>query len=209
MLIGYARVSSPEQRLDLQLDALGRAGCERLFTDQASGGRQERPALIAAKSHLRRGDTLVVWKLDRLGRSVRHLVELVAELEQAGVHFASLTDGIDTATPAGRFFFHVMAALAEMERDLIRERTKAGLQAAKARGRLGGRRPKLSPQQLAHAKKLLADPETTGAEVAETFGIARSTLYRSIGRRPGREMRRTGRPVVSSGRADQGAEDAA
>ena len=184
MQIGYARVSSPDQRLDLQLDALKRAGCERLFTDQASGGRPDRPGLLAARSHLRHGDTLVVWKLDRLGRSVRQLVELVATLEAAGIHFASITDGIDTATPAGRFFFHVMAALAEMERDLIRERTTAGLRAAKARGRLGGRRPKLTAQQLAHAKKLLADPETTGAEVAKTFGIARSTLYRSIGRRP-------------------------
>lgn len=184
MLIGYARISSADQRLDLQLDALQRAGCERLFTDQASGGRHDRPGLTAAQSHLRRGDTLMVWKLDRLGRSVRQLVELVAALEREGIHFASITDRIDTATPAGRFFFHVMAALAEMERDLIRERTRAGLHAAKARGRLGGRRPKLTPQQLAHAKKLLEDPETTGAEVAETFGVARSTLYRSIGRRP-------------------------
>ena len=121
MLIGYARVSSADQRLDLQLDALKRAGCERLFTDQASGAGHERPGLTAAQSHLRRGDTLMVWKLDRLGRSVRQLVELVSALERDGIHFASITDRIDTATSAGRFFFHVMAALAEMERDLIRQ----------------------------------------------------------------------------------------
>lgn len=133
----------------------------------------------------------MVWKLDRLGRSVRQLVEFAAELESLGIHFASLTDGIDTATPAGRFFFHVMAALAEMERDLIRERTSAGLRAAKARGRLGGRRPKLTAQQLAHAARLLSDPETTGAEVAKTFGIARSTLYRALDRRGVRAARRS------------------
>ncbi|WP_374471200.1 recombinase family protein [Phenylobacterium sp.] len=209
MQIGYARVSSADQRLDLQMDALTRAGCERLFTDHASGGRADRPGLLAAQSHLRRGDTLVVWKLDRLGRSVRQLVELVATLEADGVHFASITDGIDTATPAGRFFFHVMAALAEMERDLIRERTTAGLRAAKARGRLGGRRPKLTAQQLAHARKLLADPDTTGAEVAETFGVARSTLYRSIGRRPRGRSRTKITSDVSSGPAALGDGDAA
>lgn len=184
MLIGYARISTGEQRLDLQLDALKRAGCQRVFEDQASGGRTTRPGLDAARSHLRTGDTLVVWKLDRLGRTVRQLVDMVASLQSQGIQFVSITDGIDTSTPAGRFFFHVMAALAEMERDLIRERTKAGLSAAKARGRLGGRRPKLTAQQISHAKRLLADPTTTGAEVAETFGIARSTLYRSVGRKP-------------------------
>lgn len=184
MLIGYARVSTGDQRLDLQTDALRRAGCERLFTDQVSGGRGQKPGLDDAQSHLRPGDTLVVWKLDRLGRSVRQLVELVGELATRGIHFASITDGIDTSTASGRFFFHVMAALAEMERDLIRERTTAGLQAAKARGRLGGRRPKLTPQQLQHAKRLLQDSGTTGAEVATTFGVSRSTLYRSLGRRP-------------------------
>jgi DNA invertase Pin-like site-specific DNA recombinase len=154
-----------------------------VFTDQTSGGRGVRPGLEGARSHLREGDTLIVWKLDRLGRSVRQLVEFVSTLQQAGIHFASLTDGIDTSTPAGRFFFHMMAALAEMERDLIRERTKAGLSAAKARGRLGGRRPKLTAQQVAHARRLLEDPATTGAEVASTLGVARSTLYRTIGRR--------------------------
>lgn len=168
--------------LDLQVDALKAAGCERVFTDRAGGGRVDRLGLKAAMSHLRSGDTLLVWKLDRLGRTVRQLVELIAELQSMGFEFASLTDGIDTSTPAGRFFFHVMAALAEMERDLIRERTKAGLVAAKARGRLGGRPPKLTPQQIRHARKLMADPETTAADVAATFQVARSTLYRSLSR---------------------------
>ncbi|WP_374451858.1 recombinase family protein [Phenylobacterium sp.] len=180
MHIGYARVSTTDQRLDLQLDALKRAGCERIFTDQASGARNDRPGLEGATSHLRAGDTLVVWKLDRLGRTVRQLVELASQLEGRGVHFASLTDGIDTGTAAGRFFFHVMAALAEMERDLIRERTKAGLEAARARGRQGGRPRKLTARQVSHAAKLLADPETTGSDVAQTLGVARSTLYRAL-----------------------------
>lgn len=183
MLIGYARVSTTDQRFDLQTDALERAGCERIFTDHGSGARGERPGLLDAQSHLRRGDTLVVWKLDRLGRSVRQLVTLVAELEARGINFASVTDGIDTSTSSGRFFFHVMAALAEMERDLIRERTLAGLRAAKARGRFGGRRPKLTSQQVIHAKRLLQDPKTTAIEVAQTLGVARSTLYRALGRR--------------------------
>lgn len=183
MLIGYARVSTGDQRLDLQVDALQRAGCERIFQDAVSGARIDRIGLEAAQSHLRAGDTLVVWKLDRLGRTVRQLVDLVAALQAKGIQFASLTDGIDTSAPAGRFFFHVMAALAEMERDLIRERTKAGLSAARNRGRLGGRPPKLSAQQIAHARRLLAQPDVTGTDVAKTFGVARSTLYRSIGRK--------------------------
>jgi len=186
MLIGYARVSTADQRLDMQVDALERAGCERIFSDYASGRRADRAGLEALRSHLRPGDTLVVWKLDRLGRTVRQLVEMVAELNCAGINFASVTDGIDTSTPSGRFFFHVMAALAEMERDLVRERTRAGLSAAKARGRVGGRKPKLTKQQLTHARRLLDDLTTTGAEVAETLGVSRSTLYRSLARTPGR-----------------------
>jgi DNA invertase Pin-like site-specific DNA recombinase len=182
MLIGYARVSTGEQRLDLQVDALRGAGCERIFTDQSSGGRTERAGLEAAMSHLRAGDTLFVWKLDRLGRTVRSLIELVADLQVRGVEFASLSDGINTGTATGRFFFHIMAAMAEMERELIRERTRAGLAAAKARGRLGGRPPKLTVQQLNHARRLLADPLTTALEVAQTLGVARSTLYRALSR---------------------------
>ena len=180
MLVGYARVSSADQNLDLQLDALKRAGCERVFTDQVGGARDNRPGLAQALSHLRPGDRLVVWKLDRLGRTVRQLVLFAESLKAQGVEFGSLTDGIDTSTPAGRFFFHMMAALAEMERDLIRERTCAGLAAARARGRRGGRHPKLTQHQLAHAQRLLADPAVTVTEVAATFKVARSTLYRAM-----------------------------
>jgi DNA invertase Pin-like site-specific DNA recombinase len=197
MFIGYARVSTADQRLDLQIDALTKAGCERIFTDHASGGRGDRMGLADALSHLRAGDTLVVWKLDRLGRSVRQLVDFTSQLEARRIHFASLTDGIDTGTAAGRFFFHVMAAMAEMERDLVRERTVAGLAAAKARGRLGGRPSKLTAQQIGHAKRLLADPEISGAEVARTLGVARSTLYRSIERPAGVARKRYRRPSSS------------
>jgi DNA invertase Pin-like site-specific DNA recombinase len=185
VLIGYARVSTRDQSLDLQLDALARAGCERVFSDEASGARPDRPGLAQALSHLRGGDTLVVWKLDRLGRTVRQLVGLVDELRARDVAFRSLTDAIDTSTPAGRFFFHMMGALAEMERDLVRERTSAGLAAARARGRKGGRRPKLSARQVAHARRLLDDPGTSVTDVAASLGVARSTLYRALDARKG------------------------
>ena len=180
VLIGYARVSTTDQTLDLQLDGLHREGCERVFSDKAVGARGDRVGLRQAPSHGRAGDALVVWKLDRLGRTVRQLVTFVEDLKARGIEFRSLTDGIDTSTPAGRFFFHMMAALAEMERDLIRERTAAGLAAARARGRLGGRRPKLTPSQLTHAQRLLADSAVTVTDVATTFKVARSTLYRAI-----------------------------
>ena len=134
MRIGYARVSTRDQNLEMQLDALDKAGCKRIFTDKLSGAQVERPALQEALSHLREADTLVVWKLDRLGRSVKGLVDLVNELETREVHFQSITDGVDTKTPAGRFFFHVMASLAQMERELILERTRAGLEAPGAKG---------------------------------------------------------------------------
>ncbi len=172
-------VSTADQNFDLQHDALKRAGCVRIFEDKASGSRTDRPGLADALSHLREGDILVVWKLDRLGRTVHQLVEFVATLQSRSVEFKSLSDSTDTSAPAGRFFFHMMAALAEMERDLIRERTNAGLAAAKARGRQGGHRPKLSAQQLAHARRLLQDPGTTACEIADTLGVARSTLYRA------------------------------
>lgn len=183
MLIGYARVSTADQNLDLQLDALEKAGCGRVFKDRQSGAVVKRPGLDEALSHLRPDDTLVVWKLDRLGRTARQLVVFVADLQTRGVSFQSLTDGIDTTTPAGRFFFHVMAALAEMERDLLRERTRAGLTAAKARGREGGRPPKLSDEQLAHAERLMTDPKVSHASIARTLGINRSTLYRTLARK--------------------------
>jgi DNA invertase Pin-like site-specific DNA recombinase len=145
MRIGYARVSTDEQSLDLQLDALKKAGCKRVFTDKASAAKGERPGLADAVSHLRSGDVLVIWKLDRLGRTVKGLVELVADLQERGIQFRSLTDGIDTTTPAGRFFFHVMASLSQMERELLAERTCAGLDAARRRGRVGGRKRRMTP----------------------------------------------------------------
>lgn len=174
-----ARVSTDEQDLALQLDALENAGCERVFTDKASGATNNRPGMAQLLSHLRPGDSLVVWKLDRLGRTVKGLVDMVADLEGKGIQFRSLTDGIDTSTGAGRFFFHVMAALAQMERELIAERTRAGLAAAKARGKLGGRKPKMTEAKVSAAKKLLLSG-TRPKDVAENLGISIPTLYRWV-----------------------------
>jgi DNA invertase Pin-like site-specific DNA recombinase len=153
MLIGYARVSTQDQNLELQTTALHKAGCKRIFEDRVSGSRAERPGLAQATESLRGGDTLVVWKLDRLGRSVKHLVDLVGELQQQGVQFKSLTDSIDTGTASGRFFFHVMASLAEMERELIVERTRAGLEVARQLGRKGGRKRQMTESKIKSAKK--------------------------------------------------------
>lgn len=178
MLVGYARVSTEDQNLELQLDALKQAGAENVFTDKVSSVKN-RPGLEEALAYVRQGDVLVVWKLDRLGRTVKGLIDLVASLQERGVQFRSLTDGIDTSTPAGRFFFHVMAALAEMERELIRERTNAGLAAARARGRQGGRKPKMSESKLAAAKQLL-DAGRPAQEVADNLGVSRATLYRGL-----------------------------
>lgn len=179
MLIGYARVSTADQNLALQYDALKAAGCERIFEDKISGSRAERVGLNQAMDMLRKGDTLVVWKLDRLGRSVGKLVETVEKLEKQGIDFKSLTDSIDTSTPSGRFFFHVMASLAQMERELIAERTKAGLEAARLLGRKGGRKRKMSESKLESAKKLLASG-IPPKEVAKNLGISVPTLYRWI-----------------------------
>lgn len=177
MRIGYARVSTEDQNLTLQTDALTMAGCERLFQDQMSGTRADRPGLRDAMSHLREGDTLVVWKLDRLGRGVKGLVDLVAELAERKVHFQSLTDQIDTSTPAGRFFFHVMASLAQMERELIVERTRAGLEAARRQGRVGGRKRRMTESKVESARQLLASGVAPG-EVAQNLGVSVPTLYR-------------------------------
>jgi DNA invertase Pin-like site-specific DNA recombinase len=174
MRIGYARVSTRDQNLELQLDALNRAGCQRIFTDKLSGAGVERPGLSEALSHLRETDTLVVWKLDRLGRSVK---DWWNELEARKVHFQSITDGVDTKTPAGRFFFHVMASLAQMERELILERTRAGLEAARCAGRVGGRKRRMTDGKLQAAKKLLASG-TTPNEVAHSLGVSVPKLYR-------------------------------
>ncbi|EBE5634945.1 recombinase family protein [Salmonella enterica] len=153
--IGYIRVSTNDQNTDLQRNALISAECEQIFDDKMSGAKANRPGLKRALKALKTGDTLVVWKLDRLGRSVKNLVTLIAELHERGVHFQSLTDSIDTSTPMGRFFFHVMSALAEMERELIVERTNAGLAAARAQGRVGGRRSVLQPDQIAQINRLI------------------------------------------------------
>ena len=180
--IGYARVSTDEQELNLQTDALEHAGCHELFTDKTSGAKSQRPGLDQALSALQEGDVFVVWKLDRLGRSIRDLIAFVDQLHEQGVQFCSLTDSIDTTTPAGRFFFHVMAALAEMERDLIRERTRAGLEAARARGKKGGRRP-ISPKdpKVRAAKKMHEDKSLSISEICSTLDISRTTFYRYVG----------------------------
>ena len=179
MLIGYARVSTLDQHLDLQIDALSKAGCSRLFEDKMSGSRAERPGLAKALEMLREGDTLVVWKLDRLGRSVKNLVDLVGQLHRQGVHFKSLTDAIDTGTPSGRFFFHVMASLAEMERELTGERTRAGLEVARQLGRKGGRKRKMTNSKIESARKLLASGMPP-RDVAKNLGVSVPTLYRWI-----------------------------
>lgn len=178
MLVGYARVSSNEQNLDLQVDALETSGCAKIFSDKLSGAQQKkRPGLENALSHLRTGDTLVLWKLDRLGRNVKGLIELVETLQAEGINFYSITDGINTSTPAGRFFFHVMASLAQMERELLVERTKAGLAAAKERGRVGGRKRIMTPSKLEAAKKLLCEGMPP-KDVAQNLGVSIPTLYR-------------------------------
>lgn len=179
MLIGYARVSTQDQNLDLQIDALTKAGCKKVFDDKISGSRAERPGLAKALEMLREGDTLTVWKLDRLGRSVKNLVDLVGELHKQGVQFKSLTDAIDTGTPSGRFFFHVMASLAEMERELTVERTRAGLEVARQLGRKGGRKRQMTDSKIESAKKLLANG-VPPRDVAKNLGVSVPTLYRWI-----------------------------
>ena len=183
MLIGYARVSTPDQSLDLQRDALLAAGCDpnHLYTDVASGAKADRPGLEAALHYLRAGDTLVVWKLDRLGRSLTHLIDTVRRLDARGIGFKSLQEHIDTTTPGGKLVFHVFAALAEFERDLIGERTKAGLTAARARGRKGGRKRALTPKQIALARSMKADPHNSIADICATLKISKRTLYRYTG----------------------------
>lgn len=179
MLIGYARVSTQDQNMDLQRTALAKAGCEKIMEDQISGARAERPGLTRALGDLRAGDTLVVWKLDRLGRSARNLIDLVSSLQARNVQFKSLTDAIDTGTPSGRFFFHVMASLAEMERDLAIERTRAGLEAARKFGRMPGRKRVMTESKVASARKLLNNG-TPRREVAEHLGVSLPTLYRWV-----------------------------
>ncbi|WP_394065490.1 recombinase family protein [Alcaligenes sp. WGS1538] len=179
--IGYARVSTDDQHLDLQRDALMQAGCGVIYEEAASGKSAARPELEQCRKALRVGDTLVVWRLDRLGRSLPDLVHVVNDLEQRGVGFESLTEKIETSSAAGKLIFHVFAALAEFERGLIRERTHAGLAAARARGRVGGRKPKLEEKQVREIKALLRDPDIQVSEVARRYGISRTTLYKYAG----------------------------
>lgn len=177
MLIGYARVSTDDQNLDLQRDALQAAGCERVFEDMVSGARADRSGLTTLMSMLRAGDTVVIWRLDRLGRSLKNLIELVERLEATKVGLRSLQENIDTTSSGGKLVFHLFGALAEFERNLIRERTQAGLVAARARGRMGGRPKRLDPAKLALALKLHRERNHTVEEICKMMGISKSTLY--------------------------------
>lgn len=182
-IIGYARVSTDDQNLDLQRDALLKAGCAVIYEEKASGkNATERPELDHCRKALRAGDTLVVWRLDRLGRSLKDLVQIVSELELQSVSFQSITEKIETSSAAGKLIFHVFASLAEFERNLIRERTKAGLEAARARGRTGGRKPVLSDKQLREIRLLLSDPDNQVQDIAKRYGVARSTIYKYVSR---------------------------
>jgi DNA invertase Pin-like site-specific DNA recombinase len=177
---GYARVSTLEQNADLQRDALAGAGCWRVFTDHVSGYRDRRPQLDLLLGQLRSGDTLVVSRLDRLGRSLRHLIDITNDLAEREVGFRSLTENIDTTTAGGRLIFHVFGALAQFERELVRERTLAGLHAARARGRHGGRPTIMTPDKLAAARRMYEQRELSGEQIARALGVSRSTLYRAL-----------------------------
>ena len=180
MKIGYSRISTSDQNLDLQTDALNKEGCSQIFSDTASGAKTDRPGLEEALSFLRKGDTLVVWKLDRLGRSLKHLIDVINQLNDRGIYFKSIQESIDTSTSGGKLIFHVFGALAEFERDIIRERTMAGLKAARARGRKGGRPRVMDDKIIAMAKALMADHSNSVKDVCQTLGISRSTLYRCL-----------------------------
>ena len=179
--IGYARISTQDQTLALQQDALAKVPCDRIFTDTASGAKTDRAGLTEALSQLRKGDTLVVWKLDRLGRSLKNLIEVALDLEKRGIGLRSLQEQIDTTTPGGKLVFHVFGALAEFERDLVRERTQAGLSAARARGRVGGRRPVLTGKKAEMALAMYRSRALPVAEICKTLGVSRTSLYRLIG----------------------------
>ena len=182
MIIGYARVSTQDQNPQLQLDALNVAACEQVFHEPATGTFRDRPELTTCLRTLRKGDSLVVWKLDRLARSLKDLVEIIHDLNQSGVGFRSLTESIDTTSSGGRLVFHIFGALAEFEHSLIKERTIAGLAAARARGRKGGRRPALSSTDVRKAAAMLSDPKITKTEVAKHFSVSRVTLNAALAR---------------------------
>jgi DNA invertase Pin-like site-specific DNA recombinase len=181
MRIGYARVSTGDQNLDLQLDRLEEAVCEKIYEEQISGAASERPKLDRCLEELREGDTLVVWRLDRFGRSLKDLVSKMEALEEKGVDFVSLTEGIDTTTAQGKLTFHIFGALAEFERELARERTMAGLKAARERGRVGGRPPALDEEEIPQVQSLMRNEEVSTSDICERFDISRATLYRYIG----------------------------
>ena len=180
MNIGYARVSTQDQNLALQQDALAAAGCEKTFTDTLSGSKADRPGLTDSLSHLRSGDVLVVWRLDRLGRSLKQLIEVAQDLEKRGIGLRSLQEQIDTTTPGGKLVFHVFGALAEFERDLVRERTNAGLTSARARGRVGGRKPVLTGRKAEAALALYRDGKTPVTDICATLAVSRSAFYRFL-----------------------------
>jgi hypothetical protein len=177
MNIGYARVSTLDQNLDLQIDALTKIGCDKIFQEKITGTKSDRPKLLEAINYARAGDVIVVWKLDRLGRSLKHLLSLTSDLEKRQIGLRSLHENIDTTTPTGKLVFHIFASLTEFEKDIIRERTKAGLEAARSRGRTGGRPRKLTPKQQDMLQKLYADKTTTIDEITKLLGISKKTLY--------------------------------
>jgi len=184
LLIGYARVSTVDQNLDLQRDALQRAGCGQIYEDKASGrAKSGRPELAAVLRALRAGDTLVVWRLDRLARSLVDLVQIINELGEKGIGFKSLTEQIDTSSVQGRLFLGVFAAMAQYQRDVIHENTMEGLKAARARGRMGGRRSKLGEQEIREIEALLKDPQITVVDVAKRYGVSRATIYNALGKK--------------------------
>ena len=184
MLVGYERVSTDDQSTDLQHDALVQAGCEKFFSDKMSGAKFDRPGLTECLNFLREGDVLVVWRLDRLGRSLKDLIATIEALNERGIGFKSVQEAIDSTTPTGKLVFHIFGAIAEFERNLIRERIMAGLQASRARGRKGGRRQKLTPQQIAIGKSLAKDPDRTVISICEILNISKQTYYRYIAETP-------------------------
>ena len=179
-IIGYARVSTGDQELNLQRDALHQAGCQVIYEEKASGKTAERPELVQCLKALRQGDTLAVWRLDRLGRSLKDLVEIVSDLEKRNIGFMSITEKIETSSAAGKLIFHVFASLAEFERSLIRERTMAGLEAARARGRKGGRKQALTTKQVKEIQQILSSTDVEVSEIAKRYGVSRSTIYKSL-----------------------------
>lgn len=183
MKIGYARVSTVDQHLRMQEDALRSSGCEEIYTDVVSGVKSQRPGLDKALSYLREGDTLVVWKLDRLGRSIQHLIQTVKDLEDKKISFKSLQENIDTTTSGGKLIFHIFSALAEFERELIRERTQAGLKAARARGKMGGRPPLLDTRQINRMIEMYNEEKNTVAEICKIYNISRPSFYNYLNNR--------------------------